>query len=166
MSELAVLPGPAPRRWPAAAAPDVDIVVPGHDEEALLERSVRRLHRFLRDGFPFSWRIVVADNASTDATPRIAEVLAEDLPGAGAVRLERKGRGGGAGAPLRVGREPGAGRGLHGRRPLDRPARAAPARGAAAVGPQRPGDRHAALPQRAGGTRAQARADISRPQPA
>src|SRR4051795_10667052 len=93
MSDLAILPGPAPRRWPATAAPDVDIVVPVHNEEAGLERSIRRLHRFLRDGFPFSWRIVVADNASTDATPRIAEGLAEELPGVVAVRLERKGRG-------------------------------------------------------------------------
>src|SRR4051812_13224461 len=93
MSELAILAGPARRRWPATAAPDVDIVVPVHNEEAGLERSVRRLHRFLRDGFPFSWRIVVADNASTDATPRIADALAAELPGVVAVRLERKGRG-------------------------------------------------------------------------
>src|SRR3954447_13783476 len=93
MADLAILPNPARRAPLAAAAPDVDIVVPVYNEEAGLERSIRRLHRFLRDGFPFSWRIVVADNASTDATPRIAEGLAEELPGVVAVRLERKGRG-------------------------------------------------------------------------
>jgi putative flippase GtrA len=77
----------------AASSPDVEIVVPVHDEQAALERSVRRLYRFLTDGFPFSWRILVADNASTDATPEIAERLARELPGVGCMRLERKGRG-------------------------------------------------------------------------
>src|SRR3954454_15350745 len=92
MSELAILPAPRRRGLPAAA-PDVDIVVPVFNEEAGLEASIRRLHRFLRDGFPFSWRIVIADNASTDATPAVAAALAADLPGVVTLRLERKGRG-------------------------------------------------------------------------
>jgi len=73
--------------------PDLDIVVPVFNEEPALERSVRRLHAFLRDGFPFSWRIVIADNASTDATPQIADRLAAELPEVEALRLEAKGRG-------------------------------------------------------------------------
>lgn len=76
-----------------AAAVDVDIVVPVFNEEAALAPSVRRLHEFLSDGFPFSWRIVVADNASTDATPVIGRRLARELPGVALMRLERKGRG-------------------------------------------------------------------------
>ncbi|MEA2229459.1 MAG: hypothetical protein QOF04_3089 [Solirubrobacteraceae bacterium] len=80
-------------RHPGTAGPDIDIVVPVHDEEAVLEQSVRRLHRFLRDDFPFRWRIVVADNASTDATPAIARRLASELPGVECLRLEVKGRG-------------------------------------------------------------------------
>jgi putative flippase GtrA len=72
---------------------DVDVVVPVFNEQAALERSIRRLHAFLSDGFPFSWRIVVADNASTDATPRIARALAAELPGVAHLRLDRKGRG-------------------------------------------------------------------------
>src|SRR3954452_16381894 len=75
------------------ARPCVEIVVPVYNEQAQLERSVRRLHRFLRDGFPFTWSIVIADNASTDETPRIAERLAADLSDVRALRLERKGRG-------------------------------------------------------------------------
>jgi hypothetical protein len=35
---------------------DVDIIVPVHNEQAGLERSIRRLHRFLRDAFPRSWK--------------------------------------------------------------------------------------------------------------
>ncbi|HTE58969.1 MAG TPA: bifunctional glycosyltransferase family 2/GtrA family protein [Solirubrobacteraceae bacterium] len=74
-------------------APQIDVVIPVYDEEAVLERSIRRLHRFLTDEFPFSWRIVVADNASTDATPVVAARLAGELPGVELLRLDRKGRG-------------------------------------------------------------------------
>jgi glycosyltransferase involved in cell wall biosynthesis len=86
---------PAPRRSlaAAAAAPEVEIVVPVYNEAAGLETSIRRLHRFLTDGFPFTWRIVVADNASTDATPEIARRLALTLPGVRHLRLGQKGRG-------------------------------------------------------------------------
>jgi putative flippase GtrA len=76
------------------AAPQIEIVVPVYNEEAILARSIRRLHRFLSDGFPFTWRIVIADNASTDATPAIAAALERELGRSVAVRrLERKGRG-------------------------------------------------------------------------
>jgi glycosyltransferase involved in cell wall biosynthesis len=71
----------------------VDIVVPVYNEQAGLERSIRRLHRFLDGEFPFTWRIVIADNASTDATPAIARSLAASLGGVQVLRLERKGRG-------------------------------------------------------------------------
>jgi hypothetical protein len=74
-------------------ATDVDVVIPVYNEERGLDSSVRRLHRFLSTEFPFSWRIVIADNASTDATAVIAQALAEELPGVKLVRLEAKGRG-------------------------------------------------------------------------
>jgi putative flippase GtrA len=84
-------PTPAPPAF--ATAPQVDVVVPVHNEEAALRQSIVRLHRFLGAEFPFTWRIVIADNASTDRTPEIAEQLAWDLPGVLPLRLERKGRG-------------------------------------------------------------------------
>jgi glycosyltransferase involved in cell wall biosynthesis len=93
MPELAFPLTPARRTLPAAAAPDVEIVVPVYNEAAGLEQSVRRLHRFLSDGFPFSWRIVIADNASVDATPEIARGLALRLAGVRHLRLDQKGRG-------------------------------------------------------------------------
>jgi glycosyltransferase involved in cell wall biosynthesis len=89
-SSSAYLPYARPATAPA---PQIDVVVPVHDEEVVLERSIRRLHRFLSSEFPFSWRIVVADNASTDTTPVVAERLARELPGVELLRLERKGRG-------------------------------------------------------------------------
>jgi putative flippase GtrA len=72
---------------------DVDVVVPVCNEQAALERSIRRLHAFLSESFPFTWRIVIADNASTDHTPHLARMLAAELPGVVHLRLERKGRG-------------------------------------------------------------------------
>jgi glycosyltransferase involved in cell wall biosynthesis len=93
MPELAFPLTPPRRTLPAAAAPDIEIVVPVYNEAAALEQSVRRLHRFLSDGFPFSWRIVIADNASVDATPEIARGLALRLPGVRQLRLDQKGRG-------------------------------------------------------------------------
>ncbi|WP_418953399.1 glycosyltransferase [Streptomyces cinnabarinus] len=73
--------------------PVLDLVVPVFNEEADLERSVRTLHAHLRTGFPYPFRITVADNASTDATPRIAARLAHELPETRWLRLEEKGRG-------------------------------------------------------------------------
>ena len=90
----AASPAYLPYALPATApAPQIDVVVPVYDEELVLERSIRRLHRFLSSEFPFSWRIVVADNASTDTTPIVAERLSRELPGVELLRLERKGRG-------------------------------------------------------------------------
>ncbi|MEZ5123102.1 MAG: bifunctional glycosyltransferase family 2/GtrA family protein [Solirubrobacterales bacterium] len=77
----------------AAPPPEVDIVIPVYNEEVALERSVRRLHHFLTDGFPFRWRIVIADNASTDATPQIARRLAGELPQVRHLRVAEQGRG-------------------------------------------------------------------------
>ncbi|MGV9452107.1 glycosyltransferase [Streptomyces sp. NPDC003635] len=87
---------PDPARRPISVDPRVpvlDVVVPVFNEEADLERGVRRLHAHLRAGFPYAFRITVADNASTDATPRIAARLARELPEAEWLRLEEKGRG-------------------------------------------------------------------------
>jgi glycosyltransferase involved in cell wall biosynthesis len=95
MSQTAPLETPAPRPAPgrASGGRDVDVVVPVYNEEAALERSIHRLHRFLSESFPFGWRIVIADNASTDATPEVARRLCGRLRGVEYMRLERKGRG-------------------------------------------------------------------------
>jgi glycosyltransferase involved in cell wall biosynthesis len=78
------------RRW---RAPTVDVVVPVYNESRALERSICHLHRFLEDNLPFRWRIVIADNASTDGTWKIARRLSEGLGGVEAIHLELKGRG-------------------------------------------------------------------------
>ncbi|UGT40844.1 bifunctional glycosyltransferase family 2/GtrA family protein [Nocardia yamanashiensis] len=77
----------------AVTAPIVDIVVPVYNEEQDLGPCVRRLHAFLSTSFPFSARITVADNASTDDTLAVARILAGELDGVQVVHLDRKGRG-------------------------------------------------------------------------
>jgi putative flippase GtrA len=71
----------------------VDIVVPVRNEERDLAPSVRRLVSYLREGFPFTARITIADNGSTDGTWAIADRLARDFGEVRAVRMEQPGRG-------------------------------------------------------------------------
>jgi glycosyltransferase involved in cell wall biosynthesis len=93
MTEQTLLRRPHRHGRPVPAGPTVDVVVPVYNEQGALERSIRSLHRFLGAEFPFDWRIVIADNASTDATPAIAAALAAELPGVEVLRMDRKGRG-------------------------------------------------------------------------
>jgi putative flippase GtrA len=89
MSALAL---PAPAATPTRTA-TVDIVIPVYNEAADLAASVLRLEAYLAAGFPFEYRIVVADNASTDGTWPIAERLAARHERVHAVHLDAKGRG-------------------------------------------------------------------------
>ena len=77
----------------APAPVTVDIVVPVYNEEQILASSIARLVEHLDTTFPFEWRIVVADNASTDDTGRIADELAAADPRVRHLHLDRKGRG-------------------------------------------------------------------------
>jgi putative flippase GtrA len=71
----------------------VDVVVPVYNEEDDLVASVERLHAYLTASLPVSFRITIADNASTDATWPLALDLQQRLPGVRAVHLDQKGRG-------------------------------------------------------------------------
>jgi len=71
----------------------VDIVVPVRNEERDLAPSIRRLAAYLRESFPFTARITIADNGSTDGTWAIASDLARELGGVRAVHMDLPGRG-------------------------------------------------------------------------
>jgi putative flippase GtrA len=71
----------------------LDVVVPVHNEEVALERSLRRLHAYLAASFPYSFRITVAENASSDATVAVARRVAAELPGIEVVVSPGAGRG-------------------------------------------------------------------------
>jgi putative flippase GtrA len=82
-----------PQAASAVAPPIVDIVLPVYNEEADLRRNVLRLLDHLEHGFPFTCRVTIADNASTDHTRQIARSLAADLPQVKTVHLDQRGRG-------------------------------------------------------------------------
>ena len=90
VTATSVFPGHEPA---SHRAQRIDIVVPVFNEQAALARSIRRLHDYLLAQFPYDWQIVIADNASIDATPRIADGLARELSGVRVVHLPEKGRG-------------------------------------------------------------------------
>jgi len=76
-----------------AAHPLVEVVVPVFNEERDVGRNIARLHAHMERTMPYSWRITIVDNGSTDSTPHVALDVAADLDRVSVVRLERKGRG-------------------------------------------------------------------------
>ena len=89
MSQAIVLPHRASRRIERL----VEVVVPVYNEEHILEASIRRLHAYLDETFPYDFRVTIADNASTDRTWAVAQNLMAEFPRVQAVHLDRKGRG-------------------------------------------------------------------------
>jgi glycosyltransferase involved in cell wall biosynthesis len=92
-SPIEVLGGGAEPGLAVPAAPQVEIVVPVRNEERHLAPSIQRLYACLRDRFPFTARITIADNGSTDGTWAQALALAGQLDLVRAVRLYQPGRG-------------------------------------------------------------------------
>jgi glycosyltransferase involved in cell wall biosynthesis len=73
--------------------PEVDIVVPVKNEERVLATSITRLVMYLRDAFPFTARVTIADNGSTDSTWLVARSLEDEFAEVRAVHLDLPGRG-------------------------------------------------------------------------
>ena len=71
----------------------VDVVIPVLNEERALPGSVGKLRAFLDSHPGRYWRIVIADNGSTDDTLEIARDLARSVPSLSVARLEQRGRG-------------------------------------------------------------------------
>lgn len=93
---IAIATEPLPRSVAASGAIrtlDVEIVVPVHNESNGLAESIERLHAYLTQSFPFTWRVLIADNASTDDTLGVAHRLADTLAGVDVMHLAAKGRG-------------------------------------------------------------------------
>jgi glycosyltransferase involved in cell wall biosynthesis len=78
---------------PRSPTPEVDLVLPVFDDERDLERLVPTHHEFLSREFPYSFRLTIADNASTDATAVIASGLALEIPEVISVCVTEKGTG-------------------------------------------------------------------------
>ena len=75
-------------------SPSVEFVIPVLNEERALPVCIERLHGFLSNAMQeYDWRIVVADNGSTDRTPDVCEELSSRYEEVGYLRLEARGRG-------------------------------------------------------------------------
>lgn len=71
-----------------------DIVLPVYNEEHVLADSVGKLRAYLQEtAFPYTWQIVIADNASTDGTLAAARMLEDTFDDVTALHLPQKGRG-------------------------------------------------------------------------
>ena len=74
--------------------PKVDLVIPVLNEEHSLPGCLEKLTDFLSKNLELEWRIVVADNGSTDRTFEVAKAYVENHPGQiGLISLSEKGRG-------------------------------------------------------------------------
>ncbi|WP_121192186.1 bifunctional glycosyltransferase family 2/GtrA family protein [Motilibacter peucedani] len=93
MTTPALSDAAAVRRSTVPSPPVLDVVVPVYNEQDDLEPCVRRLVAYLRSSLPFTFRVTVADNASTDATLAVAARLAGEYAEVRAVHLPQKGRG-------------------------------------------------------------------------
>src|SRR5690348_4319844 len=82
-----------PSRPAVTALPVVEVTIPVYNEERALAASIERLVRHLETAFPFPARITIVDNASADATWKIARELAVRHAAVSALRLPEKGRG-------------------------------------------------------------------------
>lgn len=72
-----------------------DITIPVLNEEATLAQQVKYLHHFVREHFPNQdqWKIVIADNGSTDRTREIGKELEQKLSGVQLLSVPSKGVG-------------------------------------------------------------------------
>lgn len=78
----------------ASPAPDVEFVLPAHNEERRIGLAVTLLKQWLHGNAQFGWRVTVADCASTDQTLAIASRMQrKDPTHVGVVHLDEKGHG-------------------------------------------------------------------------
>jgi len=72
----------------------VTIVIPVYNEEVELHERIETLVAYCKANVTsFDWEIVIADNASTDATLKIAQTLAKKYSQVYALHMDQKGRG-------------------------------------------------------------------------
>ena len=72
----------------------MEIVLPVLNEERDLPSSTAKLHQFLSNNLgSYRWRVLIADNGSTDSTPDVATGLSHEYEEVGYLRLDERGRG-------------------------------------------------------------------------
>lgn len=73
---------------------NVAFVIPTHNEAAVIGANLKILDAYLRSIYPDeNWRIIVADNGSSDDTREIVRCLSKELPQVELWQTDQKGRG-------------------------------------------------------------------------
>ena len=73
--------------------PTVDIVIPVYNEETILSRNINILNEYLEKYCEYPWRIIIANNGSTDETENIGNLLANKYKSILLLSIPEKGRG-------------------------------------------------------------------------
>lgn len=71
----------------------VAVLVPAHDEAAILDMNARRVWEWGKERFERDFTLVISENGSSDSTPWLARLLEKLLPGCVAVVSKRAGKG-------------------------------------------------------------------------
>jgi glycosyltransferase involved in cell wall biosynthesis len=71
----------------------IDVVVPVYNEQVILDKTIIRLHSFLKKYCSDEWQITIANNASNDNTLKIAKELEGRYSRLRIIHLDQKGRG-------------------------------------------------------------------------
>jgi len=72
---------------------EILVVVPVYNEETEITKCITKIHSFLSNNIAEKWRIVVADNASTDSTLLRINALSKKFKEVDYIHLKQKGRG-------------------------------------------------------------------------
>lgn len=72
-----------------------DITIPVLNEEQTLDQQIRTLHSFVQESFAdqTKWKIIIADNGSTDRTESIAKALSTEFENIHLVKVSKRGVG-------------------------------------------------------------------------
>jgi len=71
----------------------ISLVIPVYNEEKILENSIKKLYDHMSKNIKKDWKIIIANNASTDKTKEIAGKLVKKYSQVEAMHLLFKGRG-------------------------------------------------------------------------
>lgn len=72
----------------------LDIVLPVYNESKILKKSVKKLYNFLTNNISINWRLVIAENGSSDSTLEIAKSLSNEYSNITVKSYPTPGRGG------------------------------------------------------------------------
>jgi len=72
----------------------LDIILPVYNESKVLKKNVMKLYDFLTNNISLDWRLVIAENGSTDSTLEIAKLLSNEYPKIMVKSYQKPGRGG------------------------------------------------------------------------